>query len=112
MTLTRCVRVLWIAFVIPEAFHPAFIISFPRQETILKLFVVLTNFLSTTSETMHNYYLQTLYIRVKVSDIVVLRCSSAQDAQAVHHRNFRKIRQAKQIKSKIKKLILTPWSGS
>ena len=45
-------------------------------------------------------------------NIVVLRCSSAQDAQAVHHRNFRKIRQAKQIKSKIKKLILTPWSGS
>ena len=41
-------------------------------------------------------------------NIVVLRCSSAQDAQAVHHRNFRKIRQAKQIKSKIKKLILTP----
>ena len=45
-------------------------------------------------------------------NIVVLRCSSAQDAQAVHHRNFRKMRQAKQIKSKIKKLILTPWSGS
>ena len=45
-------------------------------------------------------------------NIVVLRCSSAQDAQAVHQRNFRKIRQAKQIKSKIKKLILTPWSGS
>ena len=45
-------------------------------------------------------------------NIVVLRCSSAQDAQAVHHRNFRKIRQAKQIKSKIKKLILTPCSGS
>ena len=45
-------------------------------------------------------------------NIVVLRCSSAQDAQAVHHRNFRKMRQAKQIKSKIKRLILTPWSGS
>ena len=45
-------------------------------------------------------------------NIVVLRCSSAEDAQAVHHRNFRKMRQAKQIKSKIKKLILTPWSGS
>ena len=50
--------------------------------------------------------------QIMLLNIVVLRCSSAQDAQAVHHRNFRKIRQAKQIKSKIKKLILTPWSGS
>ena len=64
-------------------------------------------------QTSNHRSIQLSYDRqIILLNIVVLRCSSAQDAQAVHHRNFRKIRQAKQIKSKIKKLILTPWSGS
>ena len=32
MTLTCCVRVSWIASVIPKGFHPTSIISFPLQE--------------------------------------------------------------------------------
>ena len=42
----------------------------------------------------------TFYDRqVILLNIVILRSSLAQNSQAVHHRDFRKVRQAKQIKS-------------
>ena len=37
--------------------------------------------------------------RVMLLNIVILRSSLAQNVQAVHHRDFEKVRQAKQIKS-------------